>query len=175
MCTGIEIGLIVGTVISAAGATYSGVQQHKAADAQAEASEAQAKINAQQADAAQQAGEVEARKRQKLMAQDIGKGLVGFAGNGVSLDNGSSVENFLESTTFEAEQDVSLERHNARLNSWGYQNNASMNMFSAGQQRKQGNAAMTGSVLGATGTLVSGVSGAYSSYDTRMSLASAKK
>lgn len=103
------------------------------AAAQAAAYAAQAKGSTLQAAIAQRQGEVEAEKRFRVMAQDIGSVYANASGNGLMVDGSGkdTVGDILKTTADEAEWDINTIRENAAMNVWTYLQQAKAHSASA--------------------------------------------
>lgn len=152
---------VVGLVTSAAGATYSAVSSYQAgqaaqknAEAQAEAQAALARSQAaaQQAQAAeyerqakneeikagqaQIQGEVEAEKRSRQRAAQIGAIYANAAGNGLLVDSPGTFANILKAENMAAEEDIAITKQNTALNVWALEEGARSQLFAAKQARR---------------------------------------
>lgn len=129
-----DAAIIAGTAYSAYSSYEQGVAAEQAAKAQAEQYKAQAAILEQQAlendrqakyeneraGIAQVQGELEAEKRSRLLAAEIGSLYAAYAGNGLLVDGGEN-DTFgavLKSSVAEGQADISTIRDNAAINVW---------------------------------------------------------
>ncbi|MCQ2299975.1 MAG: hypothetical protein MJZ81_07630 [Bacteroidales bacterium] len=109
-----------------------------------------AKQNAANEEAAagieQQRGMLEAEKRARLLASDVGSTYANFAGNGLAVDGGSSsgdtLSDILRTTTSESAADISTINDNARLNAWSHLQNAANLRAEAKAMQKGGDASL---------------------------------
>lgn len=156
-----EVVMLAGLAATAVGGAYSAVssyQQGKAArreyeaqaKAQAELSrrqaaaqeeqaqeyERQAGLERQQAGIEQLQGEMEADRRNRARALEIGSAYANAAGNGVLVDAGGTFGDILKATDTEAEEDLSVIRANTAMAVWGRQESARSRMFQADQARR---------------------------------------
>ncbi|MCL2899782.1 hypothetical protein [Brenneria tiliae] len=84
MCTGVEIAVIGASVLAAGGAAYSGAQQKKMADYQADQAQADA-------DAAAAAARVQAEKIRKAGAAQAAQANASYAASGVETGEGTAL------------------------------------------------------------------------------------
>ena len=146
-----------------ANAKASAQQQKLAAEQsrlQAEAQHAAAADLDRQADAenrkagiAQMQAEMEAEKRSRTLAADVGSVYANFAGNGLMVDGaGGTFGNVLTTTAAEAARDISTIRDNGRMSVWEHQSNAQSLLVSANTQRISAQSSLLGekaSLIGA--------------------------
>lgn len=142
----VAIMAIASTVLATGSAIYSGVQQSKAADKQAE-------LQDQQAAMEKAAGEAEAAKIREKGVRLQATQNVALAGSGVKLDGQGSGGALLSETTRLAESD-------ALAAITGGKNRATLLQGEAAISRDKGNAALISGGLNATSTLLGG----YNSY-----------
>ena len=154
---------VAGLVLTAAGATYSAVssyQQGKAqqreleaqADAQAELArrqaaaqeaqaqeyERQAQVEAEKAGVDQLKGQMEAERRSRLFAIEVGSAYANAAGNGLMIDGSdtSTFANVLKSQNAEAQYDIGVIRANTAMDVWTRSESARNYLFAADQARR---------------------------------------
>ena len=110
------------------------------ADAQAAEKERQARLEDARAGIAQIAGEQEAERRSRILANDIGSMYANFAGNGLALDGTAkdTIGAALRTQVGEAQSDISTIRDNAAMTVWTHQANAGSYRASAANARIAG-------------------------------------
>jgi hypothetical protein len=134
----------IGMAIVAAGTVYSGIQQKKAADYNAKVLDNQAHATAQKAKYDEALHRERVRKILSRQRAVIGKSGVELAGSSLLA---------LEDTAKQGEMDALAIRHGGSVQE--------ARARSASQLEKiQGRTALTGSVIGATGSLLTGAAGA---------------
>ena len=149
---------IAAAVASASAAAYSGVTSYQAgkaaskqykeaakaaeqeADAKAYESEREAAKEASEASIAQVQGEIEAEKRSRQMASDIGSLYANAAGNGLLVDGTQkdTIGSALSTTVKEAQADISTIRDNAAMDVWTHNYSSASLLASAGNTRITG-------------------------------------
>jgi hypothetical protein len=149
---------IASAIASASAAIYSGVSSYQAgkaaskqyksaaeaaeqeANARAYESEREAAKEASEASIAQVQGELEAEKRSRLMAADIGSLYANAAGNGLLVDSTQkdTIGSALSTTVKEAQSDISTIRDNAAIDVWTHNYSAGSLLASAGNTRIAG-------------------------------------
>ena len=198
--TGLAAGALAATGIGTGIGAYSSYRQGIAAQQMAEAesaaqlqlAEAQAAAHAAQAgEYARQAGierklagvdqiqgELEAEKRSKALAAEIGATYANAAGNGVIVDSASPTDTFahvLDNVAEEGSYDISIIRDNTAMNVWQRSENArkldfaaraaaaaGANALQAGKinaslTRMQGENARSSGIMSALGQTLSGI------------------
>ena len=140
-------------VSAAAGAgvhMYSSRQQGKAANAaaqlQAQQLNKQSQLEAARAGLAQEQGEIEANKRSRALAQEIGSIYADFAGNGVDISSGGTIDKALTTAATSGAADLRVLERNTRLNAMthlanaeSYGNDALTSLFNGKNSLSSGN------------------------------------
>ena len=136
---------IAGGWISAIGGISQATEQQNQLDQQAENERYQALLNDRRAAVAQKAGEVEAERRSRQIAIDLGSNRAAFAGNGLLLDGSADTTAAIEDATIaEGWQDIGIIKENAAMQVWGYLTNAAQQRTSAGEMNRQGKKGVKG-------------------------------
>lgn len=149
MCTGVEIAAIGASVLSAGGAVYSGQQQKKMSNYQAAQAEADA-------EAAQAAARVEADRIRKAGRTQAAQANVALAASGVDTGEGTALR-IQSGIVGDAEQDA----YQTILN--GANQSARLNSQAQADRISGKNAAMAG-YIGAGSSLLSAGGKAYSGW-----------
>lgn len=150
-------------VVSAAGAGYSayssyeqGKAQQREMEAQAEAQaelarrqaaaqhaqaqeyERQAQVEVEKAGVDQLKGQMEAERRSRLFAAEVGSTYANAAGNGLLIDGSdtSTFANVLKSQNAEAQYDIGVIRANTAMDVWTRSESARNYLFAADQARR---------------------------------------
>ena len=152
--TGIALGTaIYGAVTKAVAAKKQGNAAGRAADSQAQQYEFNAGIADLQAQDATQRGLEEEQKFRSQVRGLIGTQRAGFAGQNVSVGDGSAAD-VQGDTAFLGEQDARKIRANAQREAWGYQVQAEDLRKGADVARKGGQAARAAGTIGAIDAVV---------------------
>lgn len=146
---------IAGGWISAIGGIAQAQEEKNKLDQQAEVERYQAMINDKRAAVAQTAGEIEAERRSRQIAVDLGANQAAFAGNGLLLSDGT-VANVEDATVAEGQQDIGIIKQNAAMQVWGYQTNAAMQRQSASEMNRQGKKGVKGAKAMAIASIMTG-------------------
>jgi len=109
--------------LSAAGMSYSAVSAYYAGKTQKKIANYNAKVSRMQADQATEIGAKAEFQHRIGVRRMIGAQRAGFAGQGVSLDDGSALE-IAQDTAKWGEVDSLTIRNNAALQAWGYEQQA---------------------------------------------------
>jgi hypothetical protein len=142
MCTGLEIAMVAGAVVSASAAVYSGVQADKQADAAADQTEA---------DAAAVRGEamVRARKIREAAKAQQSEAVAALAASGVEVQSG---------TAEQIQTDIGERGEEDALNTILTGGNASRSMGrEASMERLAGSTARTSGYINAGSSVLSSV------------------
>ncbi|EKZ6150141.1 hypothetical protein YA29_04960 [Klebsiella aerogenes] len=148
MCTGVEIALVASSVLAAGGAAYSGQQQKKMANYQAAQAEADA-------EASKAAAKVEADRIRKAGREQAAAANASLAASGVETGEGTALR-ITSGITEDAEQDafqtiLTGNNQGARLNA-----QAQADRISGKNSAMAGNISAGSSLLSAGGTAYSG-------------------
>lgn len=129
---------------------------------QAELANLQAGIEQKKAAQAQEQGEMEAARRSRLLAYDIGNAYAQWAGNGLLVDTSNdSLGELLTNNAREAGQDIGIIKTNTANAVWEHEMNRTSALMSAASYRNQAaNAGLIGEA-NAGATLLSGQAQAY--------------
>ena len=146
MCT---IALAIGAV-SAVGSLMQGQAAKSAANAQAAASEQNARMADEQARDAMRRGAQDELKLRRQMSALQGRQRAMAAASGVETDAGSPLA-LQEASRREGDQDAAVIRFNAEREAWGYGVQATNYRNAASAARAGGRNAMTAGIIG-TGT-----------------------
>lgn len=130
--------------------------QREAANAQANAAEANAKIGEVQAQQAREIGGMEEQRVLRQMRRTLGAQRAGFAAANVDPSQGSALDIQLE-TAQEAKTDAEIARANAMRQAWGFDVEASQQRTAAKVVRREG-------AQQARTTLLTSASRAYGGY-----------
>lgn len=154
---------ILGTGVSVVGAIMQGQQNQAMADYQSKVAENQATVAGYQAKEATRQGAIEEKQQRLRVAQIKGQQRTGFAGAGVTVDSGSSMD-ILADTAYLGEQDALTIRHNAAMKGWSLKAQAANYSAQSGMYSAQGSNAYTSGLINAGGSLLSGAGDAYYRY-----------
>ena len=159
MCDPVTIG-IASTVMSAGSALMQGRAQQQAADANARIADQNAEYARRQADEiqrqkAREITDLNFRKQQTLSAQRVA-----MAGAGIDASGGSGL-NMLQSTTYQATEDVNNLEWNAANKEWQTRAQAVDYENQASNYRAQGQNAMASGMLGAATSIGMGAYNLY--------------
>jgi len=149
-----------GAALGAYGQYQQGKAQSAAYKQQAENEKYQAMLNDSRAGIEQIKGQEEAQRRAEQVIRDIGSNKTAFAGNGLLLENGGTVEAVQDATRMEGARDIQTIRDNTALSVWGFQTNAAIQRQNAKNLRASATAARRGANLAAFGSLLGGAGGA---------------
>lgn len=129
---------------------------------QAELANLQADIEHKKSAQAQEQGEMEAARRSRLLAYDIGNAYAQWAGNGLLVDTSNdSLGELLTNNAREAGQDIGIIKTNTANAVWEHEMNRTSALMSAASYRNQAaNAGLIGEA-NAGATLLSGQAQAY--------------
>lgn len=165
--TGLAIAGITAMVAGAGYSAYSQYQQGKAqeqiANAEAKEAEYQAELENTRAGIAQLNGEMEADKRNRQLAAEVGRLYSEYAGNGLLVGGtgeGDTFRHVLDSSMKEGASDVKTIKENAAMDVWNYEANRNSLLATAQNKRVSGKNAKRAGATGAAGTLMTGVGGA---------------
>ena len=139
--------------MSAVGSLVQGYAAKSAANAQAAASEQNAKIADEQARDAVKRGAYDELKLRRQMSILQGQQRSALAASGVEVDTGSSLA-LQEATRKEGDQDAAVIRFNAEREAWGYGVQATNYRNAASAARAGGKNAMTAGIIGAGTSLL---------------------
>lgn len=129
---------------------------------QAELAALQAGIEQKKAGVAQEQGEVEAARRSRALAADIGNAYAQWAGNGLLVDGGEdSLGHLLTSNVREAGEDIGIIRTNTQNTVWEHDMNRTSYLMSEQSLRRQAKSALAVGGANAYATRVSGQAQAY--------------
>ena len=154
---------VAGLALTAAGATYSAVSSYQqgkaqqreleaqaeaqaelarrqaaAQEAQAQEYERQAQVEVEKAGVDQLKGQMEAERRSRLFAIEVGSAYANAAGNGLMIDGSdtSTFANVLKSQNAEAQYDIGVIRANTAMDVWTRSESARNYLFAADQARR---------------------------------------
>lgn len=154
---------VAGLVLTAAGATYSAVSSYQqgkaqqreleaqaeaqaelarrqaaAQEAQAQEYERQAQVEMEKAGVDQLKGQMEAERRSRLFAIEVGSAYANAAGNGLMIDGSdtSTFANVLKSQNAETQYDIGVIRANTAMDVWTRSESARNYLFAADQARR---------------------------------------
>ena len=148
---------VAGGWISAIGGIAQAQEQKNQLDQQAENERYQALLNDHRAAVSQKAGEIEAERRAKQIAVDLGSNRAAFAGNGLLLDGSADTTGAIEDATIaEGWQDIGIFKDNAAMQTWGYQTNAIQQRTSAKEMNRQGKKGVEGAKVMAIASIATG-------------------
>ena len=143
--------------MSAIGGIAQAQEQKNQLDQQAENERYQAMINDHRASVAQKGGEIEAERRAKQIAIDLGSNRAAFAGNGLLLDGSADTTGSIEDATIaEGWQDIGIIKDNAAMQVWGFQTNAVQQRTSAQEMNRQGKKGVKGATVSAIASISTG-------------------
>lgn len=148
MCTGVEIALVASSVLAAGGAVASGQQQKKMANYQAAQAEADA-------EASKAAAKVEAERIRKAGRQQASAANAALAASGVDTGEGTALR-VTSGFTGDAEQDAYQTILNGVNSSNRLQAQAQADRISGSNAATAGNISAGSSLLSAGGTAYSG-------------------
>lgn len=148
MCTGVEIALVASSVLAAGGAVASGQQQKKMANYQAAQAEADA-------EASKAAAKVEAERIRKAGRQQASAANAALAASGVDTGEGTALR-VTSGITGDAEQDAYQTILNGVNSSNRLQAQAQADRISGSNAATAGNISAGSSLLSAGGTAYSG-------------------
>ncbi|EMJ9258506.1 hypothetical protein RRQ98_001451 [Klebsiella pneumoniae] len=148
MCTGVEIALVASSVLAAGGAVASGQQQKKMANYQAAQAEADA-------EASKAAAKVEAERIRKAGRQQVSAANAALAASGVETGEGTALR-VTSGITGDAEQDAYQTILNGVNSSNRLQAQAQADRISGSNAATAGNISAGSSLLSAGGTAYSG-------------------
>ena len=160
MCD-LDIALTIGsTLLSAGGAIQQGQAANRAAQYNAQVQDMNAKIAERNARDAIERGQLEEQQKRQATAAVIGRQRAAMAANGVDIGFGSALNTLVDSAMI-GEIDALTIRSNAAREAYAYDVDATNRRADAKLSRAQGRAAVTGSLLEAGGTLLTGAGKAY--------------
>ncbi|HDX8826351.1 TPA: hypothetical protein RQO33_000267 [Klebsiella michiganensis] len=148
MCTGVEIALVASSVLAAGGAVASGQQQKKMANYQAAQAEADA-------EASKAAAKVEAERIRKAGRQQASAANAALAASGVETGEGTALR-VTSGITGDAEQDAYQTILNGVSSSNRLQAQAQADRISGSNAATAGNISAGSSLLSAGGTAYDG-------------------
>ncbi|CAH5190036.1 hypothetical protein U4P18_18590 [Klebsiella pneumoniae] len=148
MCTGVEIALVASSVLAAGGAVASGQQQKKMANYQAAQAEADA-------EASKAAAKVEAERIRKAGRQQASAANAALAASGVETGEGTALR-VTSGIAGDAEQDAYQTILNGVSSSNRLQAQAQADRISGSNAATAGNISAGSSLLSAGGTAYSG-------------------
>jgi hypothetical protein len=119
MCLPIAAVAIAGVVASAAGTAMSVNSQMQQGKFQAQVAENNAKIAGYQADEAQKQGELQQDSINRRIAATAGAQRAAFAGAGISLGSGTTLD-VAESSARTGASDIAMSQYNTALAKWGF-------------------------------------------------------
>lgn len=154
MCDPGTIG-IISTLMSAGGSIMQASAQKRAADANAEVAMQNANLARQQAEEVQRQKAREETILAQKEQQVLGQQRVAMAGSGTSPTEGSGL-NILQSTAYQAGQDVNAMEWNAANQEWQLKSQAVNYENQAESMKAQGKNAMTAGILSAGATIGAG-------------------
>ena len=129
---------------------------------QAELANLQADIEHKKSAQAQEQGEMEAARRSRLLAYDIGNAYAQWAGNGLLVDTSNdSLGELLTNNAREAGQDIGIIKTNTANAVWEHEMNRTSALMSAASLRSQAGSALAVGEANAGATLLSGQAQAY--------------
>ena len=142
------------TALMAVSGVMQGVAANRAAQAEADAANQNARIaEAQSTDAVARGGKEELKQRRK-MAILQGEQRAALAASGVNVDSGSALA-MQDASMSEGEQDAAAIRFNAAREAWGHNVDAVNYRNKASAARAKGRNVLTGSIIGAGSDLLS--------------------
>jgi hypothetical protein len=147
---------IAGGWMSAIGGIAKAQEEKNQLDQQAEYERYQALINDRRAADAQNAGEIEAERRAKQIAVDVGGNRAAFAGNGLLIGTDGTSALVEDATLEEGWQDIGIIKQNAANQVWGFQTNAVMQRTSANEMNRQGKKMVKGAKVQAIAAIGTG-------------------
>jgi len=148
---------VAGGWMSAIGGIAQAQEQKNQLDQQAENERYQALLNDHRASVAQRGGEIEAERRARQIAVDLGNNRAAFAGNGLLLDGSADSTGLIEDATVaEGWQDIGIIKDNAAMQVWGFQTNAIQQRQSASEMNRQGKKGVKGAKVTAIASISTG-------------------
>ncbi len=153
MCIALPVAALL---VSMAGAATSGVAAYQQGQSSKAAAEANANAQRQTAISVENTGADNAAQQEMKARKVASAQTAAAAAGGVVTTSGTPAQLQSETATF-GELDALRITNNAQRSAWGYQTQAGIDTF-------QGNAAATGSTLGAGASLLGGASNAYFGY-----------
>lgn len=150
-------------VVGASATAYSAYSQTKAANAAAEynakVQERNAQVAEMQAKDATARGKIEEQKQRRMIAATVGAQKAAAAASGVVVDDGSALDNVLDTAKY-GELDALTVRRNAAMEAWGYRNqaanysaDANLSLMSKRSAAVAGTTTFLGQLGGSAGTL----------------------
>lgn len=156
MCDPVTL-TIAATAVSAAGTLYGGYRANQEAKYNAAVSRNNATLEQQQAADALSRGRDEETKHWRQVAMLKAQQIAAFAANGLDTSFGSAADIVVDTAIIGAADAASI-RENTQREARGYLISAQNLRQEAKQQRRAGRDALFGSVVSATGTVLSGAS-----------------
>lgn len=149
---------VIGTGITAAGAIEQGQATANMANYQAVVASNNATIANQNANYAIQAGEAQAANTSQKGAAAMGKVKAAQAASGVDVNTGSAAD--VQQGERQTNQlDTETVLNNSELQAYGYRSAATSYTAQAGLEETEAEQAPIGADIGATGSVLSGISG----------------
>lgn len=148
---------VIGTGVSALGQLSAGAAAKSQANYQAQIAENNKQIAERRAEAARQAGAVQAEAAGRRARAQQGSVTAALAASGVDVNTGSA-EDIRRSTAETGVFNQAAAEHNALLQAYGYQGSAMGFEAEAALDRAAASRAMPAALLGAGGTLFSSAS-----------------
>lgn len=163
MCD-IMMALTIGsTIMGAAGQIQQGQATAAANNYNAKVAEMNAEISDRRAKDALERGALEEQKKRRENQQILGKQQAAMAANGVDLTFGSPLD-VLVDTAVLGELDALTIRTNTNREEYDYRLQAANQRAGAEMNRGAAKSALTGSYMGAAGTVLTGAGKAYGQY-----------
>lgn len=163
MCDVVAALTIASTALGAYGQIQAGKAEAAASNYNAKVSEMNASISEKRAKDAILRGQEEEQQQRQKTAQIIGQQRAAMAANGVDLSFGSPLDTLVD-TAYMGELDALTIRKNAAREDYDYRVQAANGTANANLSRMNAKSSLTGGYLGAAGTVLTGVSGAFKDY-----------
>ena len=162
MCELTTIMMLGSTLLGAAGQMQQASAQAKSSKYNAEVADMNAKLADRRAKDAIERGGIEEQKKRQQVQQVLGKQQAAMAANGVDLSFGSPLDTIVDSAVA-GELDALTIRSNTYREAYDHKVDATNKRAGATLNRMNADAAMTGGMLGAAGTVLGGAGKAYQS------------
>ena len=163
MCDLVMALTIGSTLLGAAGQIQQGKAQAAANNYNAKVSEMNAQISERRARDALERGALEEQQKRRETQALLGKQKAAMAANGVDLTFGSPLDTIVDSAVL-GELDALTIRKNSQREEYDYRVQATNQRAQKTLQEGAAQSALSGSYLGAAGTVLGGVGNAYKSY-----------
>ena len=147
---------IASSAVSAAGQLYGGMQQNAQAKYESKIARQNAALSRESAEQSLKQGQSEKRKFWREVGQIKGQQIASMAANGIDVDFGAGAR-LQDDTQMLANEDASNLYENISNRTKGYVIEAANYRTQSKAVKRQGKAALIGSVFGAAGSILGGV------------------